>query len=173
MAIEDVVQLPERVHRRKLAHEPRKRRLCRDNRAYTTVPYTITPTASVGVWGPMWRADRNYWIAKVTANAGTHDGSTHPNDGCPIGSAITLNLHRVLADLSNDTLILGNNQKIEIAAGHHQDVANDSENGLLQEGDFNITQLSIGDHVYPEVYSVGSSSPGGPLVVSLVLVPVR
>lgn len=173
MAIDDLAVLPERVHRKPLAKQPRKRRLCRDNRAYTSIPYTITPTVSVGDWGPMWRADRDYWIAKVTANAGKHDASTHPNDGCPIGASLQANMIRVKADLSDPVPILTTDTKIEIASGHHQDVANDSENGDLQAGDFALTQILIGQHVFPRILQVWSSAPGGPLVLTLVLVPVR
>lgn len=173
MAIDDLVVLPERVHRKPLAKAPRKRRLCRDNRAYTSIPYTITPTVSVGDWGPMWRADRDYWIAKVTANCGKHDSSTHPNDGCPIGASLEANMILVPADLSSETAILTTNTKIEIASGHHQDVANDSENGPLTAGDFNVSQITLGQHVFPRILQVGSTTAGGPLVLTLVLVPVR
>lgn len=172
MAIDDVKVLPESVHRRRLARQPRKQRLCKDNRNYMSIPYTITPTVSVGDWGPMWRADRDYWIAKVTANCGKHD-STHPNDGCPIGASLQANMIRVKADLSNPAPILTSDTKIAIADGHHQDVANDSENGVLTAGDFALTQLFMGEHVFPRILQVGSTSPGGPLVLTLVLVPVR
>ena len=165
--------VPEKVVRRKLAREPRKRRLCRDNRPYHTVPFTIPGDVEVADYKPMWRVDRAYWVAGVTANIGLHDAGTHPDDGTPSGSPLRVGLRRVSADLSSDVSILDADTRIAIDINHHEDWANDNANGALELSHFNVHELAMGEHVYVSVTQIGSGRPGTDLVVSLVLVPVR
>lgn len=164
--------VPRPVGRRQLAHKPHKLRMCRDGRNYVFIPFTIQGTLVATDYGPMWRCDRDYWIARITANVGRHDDDTHPNDGTPSGTSIRCNLRRVTADLTGDAGILGNDTRLHIAENHHQDVANDDEEGPLIKNDFQLTRLKAGQHVYPRVSLVGSGRPGNALVITLVLVPV-
>lgn len=165
-------QVPAKVQRRALSRPVYKRRLCRDNRAYVAVPFTITGTIATGDYGPMWRVDRDYWVAKVIMNVGRHDTDTHPDDGTPSGAAIVANMRRVSVDLSTDVAILASDTRLHIAVDHHQDAINNSEDGGFVEGDFNINRLNEGQHVYPRISQVGSSRPGNNLVVTIVLVPI-
>jgi hypothetical protein len=165
--------VPSKVHRRSLSRPVYKRRTCSDNRAYFTVPFTILGVQTVADFSPMWRVDQDYWIARLTANVGLHNESTHPNDGTPGGSSIKLNMRRVKgSNLSDDNKILVSNDRLNIAINHHQDSINDEDDGAFDESDFSIKHLAEGDHIYPTVTQVGSGRPGTHLVISIVLVPI-
>ena len=171
------VEVPSKAHRRTLAHPVYKRRSCRDNRVYDVVPFTIAGPIAVGDYGPMWRADRDYWIARATVNIGTHDDGTHPNDGCPSGSSARFNFIRVIAGDANWTApsndsILGSDQRLIVYQNHHQDAINNEEDGPVDDLDFNIKHLDEGEHVFLRVLAVGSSSPGIRAVASLTLIPI-
>ncbi len=161
-----------KVHRRTVNRPVYKRRTCSDNRAYFTVPFTFASTLTVRD-GSMWRVDRDYWIARITANVGTHVEATHPNDGTPSGQSIKVNMQRVKGDdLSQDNKILVSNDRLNIAINHHQDAINDEEDGPADESDFSIKFLKEGDHIYPHIIQVGSGRPGTNMVVAIVLVPI-
>lgn len=171
------LQVPGKAHRRTLAHPVYKRRSCRDNRVYDVVPFTIAGLIAVGDYGPMWRADRDYWIARATVNIGTHDDNTHPNDGCPGGSAAKFNFIRVIAgdadwNSPSNTSVLNSDQRLVVGENHHQDAINDEEDGAVQEDDFNVAFLEEGEHVFLRVLAVGSSRPGTRAVASLTLIPI-
>lgn len=164
-------RIPNKVRRR----GPRpmhKRRLCRDDRNYVFVPFTIPQPLVVGKTTPMERVDRHYWVARIMANAGTHDDGDHPDDGTPSGQPIIAQMHRVTGDLSSDVGILASDSRLKIAEDHHQDVINDDEEGGPVEGDFNILRLEEGEHIYPEILQIGSGRPGGAVVITIVLVPI-
>jgi hypothetical protein len=165
-------QIPSKVQRNVLMRTPHKRRICQDNRNYVEVPFTIPGAVQAINYGPMWRADRDYWIAKITANVGRHDTATHPNDGTPGGLAIRINMRRVSVDLSSDAAILTSDLRLVIAENHHQDAVNDEENGRFDENDFNLTRLAEGQHIYPRITQIGTTRPGTGLVVTAVLVPI-
>lgn len=172
LGLHSAKQIPNPAQRRTQGRPVHKVRICHDNRAYVAVPFTIPGTLAVGKQAPEWRADRDYFIAKVFCEVGRHDTATHPNDGTPSGSAIRVNVHRVKKDLSADTKLLASDLRIRIDIDHHQDVANDSEDGHLVKPDFNVTRLAEGDRVYVNVLQVGSSRPGANMVVTLTLVPI-
>lgn len=165
-------RVPRPVQRRDRGRPIHKVRVCHDNRAYVAVPFTIPGTLSVGKQQPEWRADRDYWIAKIFAEVGRHDENTHPNDGTPGGSSIKVNVHRIRGDLSDDTKILAGDNRINIREDHHEDAANDEQDGHLVKNDFVIHRLAEGDRVYVDVIQVGSSDPGANMVVTLTLVPI-
>ena len=165
-------QTPGKVERRTLSRPVHKIRLCRDNRNYVFVPFTIDGTIATGDYGPMERMNRDYWIAKVIANVGKHDDGTHPVDGTPSGSAILMNMRRVTGNLGTDSAILASDSRLKIDINHHQDAANNSEDGDLEEADFNVTRLAEGQHIYPRISQVGSGRPGTNLVITVVLVPI-
>jgi hypothetical protein len=165
-------RVPDQVHRRALARQPHKIRLCRDNRAYALVPFTIPGVVTATDYGPEWRADRDYWIAKIVAEVGRHNTATHPSDGTPAGQAIRANMRRVKSDLSTDVPILGSDSRLRIDVNHHQDAINNGEDGAFEESDFNITRLAEGDRMYVRVLQVGTTRPGTGLVVTAVLVPI-
>lgn len=166
------MRIPSKVRRRSLSRPAYKRKLCRDDRNYVFIPFTITGAVATGDYGPMWRVDRNYWIARIMANVGKHASGTHPVDGTPSGAALILNMRRVTANLATDSSILASDTRLKIAIDNHQDVVNDAEEGAAVEGDFNILRLDIGEHIYPRVSQVGSGRPGANLVVTAVLVPI-
>jgi hypothetical protein len=146
--------------------------MCRDNRAYAFVPFTIPGPVEVLDYGPMWRADRDYWIARLVANVGRHDTDSHPNDGTPGGGYIRVNMRRVSRDYSSDISILTADNRLAILEDHHQDVVNDEDTHDFNRADFNIHRLKFGEHIYPSVTAIGSSRPGTGLVVTIVLVPI-
>lgn len=165
-------QIPGEAHRRNLMRKPHKVRICRDDRVYVSVPFTISGVVQAINYGPMWRVDRDYWVARVTANIGRHDDATHPNDGTPSGQSMRINLQRVKADLSSDVGLMNSDGRLNIGINHHQDAVNDAEEGIVQSGDFAIHRLFMGEHLYPRVIRVGSGRPGTGLVVTAVLVPI-
>lgn len=164
--------IPSKVHRRTTNRPVYKRRTCSDNRAYFTVPFTFESPLTVRD-GTMWRVDRDYWIARLTAEVGRHDEATHPNDGTPSGASIKVNMQRIRAeDMSQDNKILVSNDRLNIAIDHHQDAINDEEDGPSDESDFSIKHLKEGDHIYPHIIQVGSGRPGASMVVAIILVPI-
>lgn len=165
-------EVPAQVQRRASARPVHKVRICRDNRAYVAVPFTIPGAVSALDYGPMWRVDRDYWVARMIANIGRHDDATHPNDGTPSGQAMLLNMRRVSVDLADDDPILNADARLNIAVDHHQDAINDQEDGPFDTTDFNIHRLAEGEHIYPRVGQVGSGRPGTGLVVTAILVPI-
>ena len=171
------IKVPSKVHRRTLAHPVYKRRSCRDNRVYDVVPFTIAGPIAIGDYGPMWRADRDYWIARATVNIGTHDDGTHPNDGTPGGSSARFNFIRVIAGSPNwvapsNASVLNSDSRLVVYENHHQDAINNDEDGAVATDDFNIHHLEEGEHVFLRVISVGSSRPGTRAVASLTLIPI-
>lgn len=165
-------QVPSKVTRRQLSRPVHKVRVCRDNRPYALVPFTILGVITTGDYGPMWRVDRDYWVARIVANIGRHDTGTHPNDGTPSGVSMLMNMRRVSSDLSSDSPILTADARLNIAPNHHQDAINDSEDGAFSVDDFAIHRLNEGQHIYPRVSRVGSGRPGTNLVITAVLVPI-
>lgn len=165
-------QIPSKAQRRTTLRPVYKRRICRDNRVYVSVPFTIPGVVAAVDYGPMWRVDRDYWVARITANAGRHDDATHPNDGTPSGSDMVMNLRRVTVDLTDDQGILASDARLRIGQNHHQDAVNDSEDGAYSTDDFNIHLLEEGEHVYLSVSQVGSTRPGTGLVTTIVMVPI-
>ncbi len=167
-------QVASKVHRRTgLARPVYKRRTCSDNRAYSTVPFTIPGDVEAINYGPMWRADRDYWVARLTANVGLHIEGSHPTDGTPGGHDLVCNMRRVdAADNSNDQAILVSDGRLRIPENRHRDAVNDEDDGAFSVDDFNIHRLAEGDHIYPAISAVGTTRPGTGLVVSIVLVPI-
>lgn len=149
-----------------------KRRICDDNRNYVPVQFTIPGVLSVGDKGPMWRADRDYYIARVFANVGLHKDGTHPNDGTPSGSDITVQVARVLVDYSATGNVLASDSRVRIQPGEHHDSSNTDEDGDFVGTDLNIKKLKYREHIYPVVGAVGSGRPGTAMVVTVMLVPI-
>jgi len=161
--------VPNKAHRRSLSRPVHKLRLCRDNRAYAFVPFTVGGAAATGDY-TMWPADRDYWIARITADVGKHDSGTHPNDGTPGGQAIRVNVRRVRGN--TDVAILGSDTRLHINADSHRDAVTDTGDGPLDLGDFNVRKLRAEDHIYLRVSQVGTTRAGNNLVVTVILVPI-
>jgi hypothetical protein len=167
------LEIPAKVHRRTLSRPVYKRQSCTDNRAYTTVPFTVAGPLAVVKYGPEWHADRDYWIARLTLEIGRHDSGTHPaGDGTPGGRQVNANMIRVKADQSSEAGILNSNSRLHVSANNHRDSVNDGEAGAFVSGDFNIHHLNEGDRIYPQFFQVGSTRPGTLAVISIVLVPI-
>lgn len=166
------VRYPAKVKRRALARPPQKRRLCTDDRNYVFIPFTIQGVLTTGNFGPMWPADRNYWIARITLNIGRHDDATHPLDGTPAGQAILGNMRRVTSDLAHDAAILASDSRLKVDVNRHRDAINDEDEGAAVEGDFAILRLDEGEHIYPRLLQVGTTRPGTAAVMTAVLVPI-
>jgi hypothetical protein len=149
-----------------------KRRRCSDERNYTPVQFTIPGPVTTGDKSPMWRADRDYYIAVVTANVGKHDSGTHPNDGTPSGQDILINIRRVKKDYSADGAVLTLDSRVRIQENHHHDSSNTDEDGEFVADDVAIKKLYFREHIYPTVVQVGSGRPGTNLVVTVMLIPV-
>ncbi len=164
--------IPDKVHRRTLSRPVYKRQSCTDNRAYTTVPFTVAGALAATTYGPEWHADRDYWIARLTLEIGRHDSGTHPNDGTPGGQAVKANMRRITADQSSDAAILASDSRLNVQPNHHRDAVNDEEDGAFQEFNFSIKHLNEGDRIYPSFSQVGSSRPGTLAVISIVMVPI-
>lgn len=161
---------PPVVHRRGPFARVRRYQICTDDRNYTPYDFTLIGPGNQVVaadYEPMKRVHRDSYVAKISATVGRHDSATHPNDGCPTGSALTLNVRRVTSDLSGDAAVLSSDSIISIAAGAHKDTASGDET------DFNILKINAGEYLYIRVVSVGSTNPGGIVVVSVDLVPFR
>lgn len=167
-------QTPPKVHRKGLIRPVYKRRICRDGRAYVTVPYTIRGPLVVGQYDPGFPMDRDYWIARLTASVGRHDPDTHPTeDGTPSGQDIKVNVRRVAAEDDNDDqAILVSDARLRIAVDHHNDAINNEDDGPYSVDDFNLHHLDAGDQPYVDILQVGSGRPGTTIVVSMILVPI-
>lgn len=164
--------VPPKVTRRKTLMRPvPKIRICDDKRNYVVVPFTVGPEAAEGDY-TSWPVNRDYWIARIAADAGTHDSGTHPADGTPGGQAIECNIRRVSEDLTEDVAVINSDSRLHISAGNHRDAITNAEDGDLEESDLNVRRLPEGSHIYLRVSQVGTTRAGGPLVVSVVLVPI-
>lgn len=166
------IRIPAKAQRHHGVRRVYKRRICTDDRNYTPIQFTVSGLLVVGAFGPMWRADRNYWFARVSANCGRHDDAVHPNDGTPSGTPIYVNMRRVTADLTTDTAVLAADSRVNIPIDHHHDATNDDEDGEQIKADFNVLKIYKGEHIYPKIVQVGSGRPGNGMVVTAVLVPV-
>jgi hypothetical protein len=148
-------------------------RICHDNRPYEVVPWTIPPAAvAAGRFQEPWTAHRDFWIARATAQAGRHDDATHPLDGTPGGQAIHVNLARITFEEDDEQYILANDGRLNIRVDHHRDAVNDEDDGAFEVDDFNLHRLAEGDTVFVDLLQVGSTRPGHPIVVTLVVVPI-
>lgn len=162
------LRIPERVHRRDITAKVRKRRLCLDDRPYAPVIWTIPASVlAVADFGPMWRADRDYYIARVAATIGLHVDADHPADGTPGGQAVKTNIRHVTADLATDSAVMSSDSILDIDPNSHKDAAD------VTQGEFNILTLDEGEYLYPRVTQIGTTRPGGVLQVTVTLVPVR
>jgi len=156
----------------KRPHRVTKRRICDDKRNYFPIQFTIPGVLTTGDKSPMWRADRDYYFARVIANVGKHDDGDHSDDGTPSGADIPVQVKRVLKDLSATANILTSDSRVRIQPNHHHDSSNTDEDGEYVDTDFSIKKLYKGQHIYPTVLTVGSGRPGTSMVVTVVLVPV-
>ena len=162
-------RIPERIRRRSITAKVRKRRICRDDRPYVPVIWTIPASLLDATdFDPMWRCDRDYYIARVAVTVGLHFDDDHPaSDGTPGGQAIQLNLYRLEAALDVGDWIMATDNVLDVDADTHQDAAN------VTEGEFNILRLYEGEMVYPSIFQIGSTRPGGVTQITMTLVPVR
>ena len=149
-----------------------KRRICDDDRNFVPVQFTISGDLTTGDKSPMWRADRDYYFARVFANVGKHDDGDHPLDGTPSGSDVNVNVLRVLKDISATNKVLASDSRVRIQPNNHHDSSNTDEDGDFVDTDFAIKKLKLREHIYPTVLSVGSGRPGTSMVVTVMLVPV-
>ena len=163
--------VPSKAQRR-TRQNPYKRKLCRDDRNYVYIQFTISGDLTTGDFGPMWRAERNFWVARVSANCGKHDNDTHPNDGTPSGSSIQVNVVRIKKDLTGGAGLIASDSRVNIQPDKHHDSTTDDAEGEMVEADINIPRLYTGDHIFPRISQVGSGRPGTGMVVTAVLVPV-
>ena len=163
-------RVPEKVHRHEAMAKARKRRVCMDDRAYFPVQFTI-PSSILAVqeYQPGWTVDRDYWVAKATAECGLHDGS-HPSDGAAAGSDLKATVRRITKDLTGNASVFANDSVLTIETGDHSDTISVNEDGLWQQGMLNLPEISQGEHLYIDVTQVGTA---GTLVVTVVLVPKR
>ena len=166
-------QTPGSVNRRSLVRPVHAVRICHDNRPYEVVPWTIPPAlVAEGRYQEPWQAHRDFYIARCTATAGRHDPDTHPADGTPGGQSIKVNLARITFAEDDEQHILASDARLVIPENHHRDAVNDEDDGPWDVGDFNIRRLAEGDKVYVDLLQVGTSRPGGPVVVTIVVVPI-
>ena len=173
MGMYQAKQVPAQARRWGQVRPTHKVRICADNRVYVAWPFTIAGPVEALPYGPQERADRDYWISRITMEVGRHDDATHPaGDGTPSGQAILGNMRRISRDLTDDQPILNSDSRLRIAPDHHQDAINDEEDGPYDTTDFNIHHLDEGDRFYPQLSQVGSGRPGTLLVMSIILVPI-
>jgi hypothetical protein len=149
-----------------------KRRICDDDRNYTPIQFTIPGTLTTGAKTPDWPADQQYYFHSVFVNIGHHDDGTHPNDGTPSGSDVTINVRRITADGSTDGAVLASDSRVRVQPNEHKDSSNDDEDGEFTGTDLAIKKLYPHEVIYPYVVSVGSGRPGISMVVTVMLVPV-
>lgn len=95
---------------------------------------------------------RTLTFKRARLTIGAHDPATHPNDGCPTGSAVRVQLRRWLADLSSHDPIFSTDDRLKVDANTHKDVNSATS--------FQITQLQPDESITPDFRSVGSNFPG-------------
>lgn len=163
----ELEQIPVRTLRRELGHPPRKHYVCVDDRPYFSLPLTAPGTLSVGDYEPMWRAGRDFHIARIIATVGKHDDGTHPVDGCPTGGDLKVNVRRLTTDYSGDAAVLATDDILTISGSTHHDTA------THENTDYNLVRVLEGEFLYLRVVQVGPTQPGRNLVVQIDLVPIR
>lgn len=155
-------RIPEQVHRSDFTAKVRKRRICVDDRNYAPVPFTTTEAVQAGDYEPSFPIDKDYWVARVTAEIGLRGQS---------GSATTevrANI-RVVSPNGADQAMIASDSRLRIPVGEHIDAISAETDEDWRRGFLNIDQLRRGQSMYLRVLQ-GS---GGRLVVTVWLVPVR
>lgn len=153
--------VPEKVHRREITARVKRRRTCNDERPYFPVTWTLpSDVVGVGDFGPLWVADRDYWIAGVMASM----------DSNAAGSDVELNVIRIAFSGGLHEQIVTSDSRINIPVGLNIDAATSGDDASLDEPDFDILGLIRGDQVYPTITQFGT---GDRMEITLQLVPVR
>ena len=103
---------------------------------------------------------------KARAVIGLHDGATHPNDGCPTGAAVNIQVVEWSADETTQSNLFAADSKLHINADTHKDstptTGFDGAAGTTLADD---EQLSI------NIKQVGSTYPGEDLVLQVFMTP--
>lgn len=159
--------IPNKVQRRALARPVHKRRVCSDDKVYNPVPFTIQGPIVAGDY-TAWTVDKDYWVARVSAEVGKHVSGTHPSDGTPSGT-LTANVRRVTKNGGADGAVLASDSRLVINSGKHVDAVNNEDVGDFTEADFAIKRVYRGEQLYVRVINAGSAQ--GTLVVTVILVP--
>lgn len=128
------------------------------------VRFGIPGNAKVKTYPLMFTADRDYKLRKVRATAGDHDAGTHPNDGCPQGSSLKLNLVHISADLSVRRNVFSSEERLVINNGTHKDSA--------AAADANVVDIPEDSHLVVKVTAIGSTVAGSDVAVYVALDPV-
>lgn len=153
--------VPEKVHRRDITARVKRRRTCNDERPYFPVTWTIpAEVVGVGDFGPIWAADRDFWIAGVKATMDSDAG----------GSDVELNIRWLSYSGSTDSPVLNSDSRVHIEVGQQVDAPSRGDTASLDEPDFNIITLLRGEKAYPRITQFGS---GDRMEITLQLVPVR
>lgn len=121
----------------------------------------------VGHYDETWTADKRYRIMGVRGRAGRHDADTHPNDGVPQGADILIQIWVTDAADETSRAVLAADDRLRIDSGTHKDAQWIRE----EDVDWNVKFIEEDESVNVRLAQVGSSTPGGPLEVTLVLVP--
>ena len=131
---------------------------------YHHAVFTKPGTVAVKHYPQLWTAHRTLRFKNVRARVGHHDAATHPNDGCPIGAAMIINIIWGNQNGDLEQHILQATDALHIDGNSHKDVDFLSSFSKLTM-DKNET-LSI------KVIQVGSTTAGSDLVVTVNMVPV-
>lgn len=131
--------------------------------------FTISRKAVVKEYRPRWTADRDYLIKKVRVVAGNHDPDTHPDDGCPRGSDLVIQLFKYPVTWDDGTgsrvRVFNNEGRLRVPAGKHRDTA-------WAEDIKDTAELLLEDEwLTVKVAQIGSTYPGDSIVVTVVLEP--
>lgn len=100
---------------------------------------------------------------RARAVVSIHDSGTHPNDGCPTGSAMNVAVDRWLDDESAFSSIFDADTRLHIDAATHKDT--------VPVTSFNIITLAPEEQLSINVKQVGSNFPGEDLVVQVYMEP--
>jgi hypothetical protein len=100
---------------------------------------------------------------RARVRVGRHDPGAHPNDGCPIGGPIKVQLVLHSADDSTETNLFDADDRLKIDANTHRD-ANPASS-------FQAASIAPDEGITVKIVEVGSTSPGSDLVLQLVMEP--
>ena len=133
-----------------------------------TMAWTINGDAQAKMYKQLHPVPFDSKIIGAMMRADEHDAATHPNDGCPTGSALEANLRIWDADDGTNRKVFDTDARLKIPASRHRDTV------FLDDGDPSWSNQLVfkGESVGVRIAAIGSGNPGSNVVIVATLEPV-
>lgn len=130
--------------------------------------FTINGNAQVKNYKQLHPVPEDSKIVRSMIRAGDHDAGTHPNDGCPTGSALEANFRIWDVDDATSVQVYDTDARLKIPAGKHKDTI------VLEDGDPSWAHQFVdkGEAIGLKIAAIGSTNPGEDVVAVIWLEPV-